>query len=145
MTKVCFLKVCRLCKLEKPSSAFYKRNDYDGVRSECKACQSSNATKYNKTPKGKEIQRRIHLKARFGITVEDWDRMFAEQGGSCAICKTKDPGAIRFSVDHDHETGRVRALLCTTCNVRLGVLENAEFVKQASKYKERFKCEAGNN
>ena len=60
--------------------------------------------------------RNYHLKRRYGITAADFDRMFAEQGGLCAICE-EAPAA---HVDHCHETNRVRGLLCFNCNGALG-------------------------
>lgn len=59
---------------------------------------------------------------QYGITVEDYDRMLAAQGGGCAICGGTDPQRNRkwFCVDHDHETGVVRGLLCMNCNDGLG-------------------------
>ena len=59
------------------------------------------------------------LKNRFGITVKDYDNMLEKQHGVCKICG-KPPGAKRLHVDHDHKTGKVRALLCYLCNVMLG-------------------------
>jgi len=60
--------------------------------------------------------RNYHLRRRYGITVEDYDRMFAEQGGVCAICRE----AKAEHVDHCHRTRRVRGLLCFNCNGALG-------------------------
>lgn len=51
--------------------------------------------------------------------------MYAEQGGVCKICATDSPAPrSHFSIDHCHETGRVRGLLCLRCNNNLGWLEN---------------------
>jgi hypothetical protein len=60
--------------------------------------------------------RNYRLKRRYGITVEHFDAMFAEQQGLCAICRE----APAEHVDHDHATGRVRGLLCFNCNGALG-------------------------
>ena len=57
----------------------------------------------------------------YGITVGDFDQMLEAQGGTCAVCKTGTPGGNgRFHIDHDHETGKNRGLLCHLCNVSLG-------------------------
>lgn len=62
-------------------------------------------------------QRRAHLKRRYGITIEQYDEMLARQDGRCAFCDTDAPkGKGTFHVDHDHVSGRVRALLCSPCN-----------------------------
>jgi hypothetical protein len=59
------------------------------------------------------------LKAKFGITLEAYTQMLVAQGGVCAICG-KEPGKRRLDVDHDHETGKIRGLLCNQCNQMLG-------------------------
>jgi hypothetical protein len=60
-----------------------------------------------------------HLRRKFGITQADYDALLERQGGGCAICG-KPPGKISLHVDHDHETGEVRGLLCVGCNNALG-------------------------
>ena len=65
-------------------------------------------------------RKRTHFH-RYGITVEDYDRMYAEQNGRCAICGLhQSQQQRRLHVDHDHETGEVRGLLCMNCNSLLG-------------------------
>jgi hypothetical protein len=66
--------------------------------------------------------RKNHLKAQFGITPEDYDRMYAEQNGVCVVCGTASPGrsSSYFHVDHCHATNVVRGLLCNGCNLGLG-------------------------
>ncbi len=75
--------------------------------------------------------RRAALKRKYGITPERYDEMVAKQGGTCGICKRPDPrgGTNRrgfWHVDHDHDTGEVRGLLCFTCNTALGHLGDDE-------------------
>lgn len=64
------------------------------------------------------------LERKYGMTQADWDRQLSEQGGICAICRI--PGRLgkhgKLAVDHCHETGKVRGLLCTSCNVSIGIL-----------------------
>lgn len=87
----------------------------------------------------RERARAIKLRLAYGITVADFDRMLAEQGGACAICRTTDPrGKGRFHVDHDHDTGRVRGLLCHHCNVMLGNAgDSAERLRMGADYLDR--------
>lgn len=83
--------------------------------------------------------RHYHLKRRYGITAADADRMLREQGGLCAICRER-PAA---HVDHDHRTGRVRRLLCFTCNSGLGNFrDDPELLRLAADYLEDFEREA---
>lgn len=71
--------------------------------SRCKACNSSAAH-----------ERR--LETTYGITPEEYRRIFHDvQGGRCAVCRNQ-PRSIRFAVDHDHKTGEVRGILCKRCN-----------------------------
>lgn len=74
------------------------------------------------------------LKARYGITIEERDRMAEEQDGSCAICDRRS-GNGDLVVDHDHASGRVRGLLCHNCNLSLGKFkDNPEWLKKALAY-----------
>jgi hypothetical protein len=70
------------------------------------------------------------LKKQYGITLTDYNRMLREQSGVCAIChkpekatKTDGKTLRDLAVDHDHNTGKVRALLCSKCNTSLGIIE----------------------
>lgn len=86
-----------------------------------------------------------HLRKTYGITLEDYERMHAEQGGVCAICKKDAPGGRgkRFHVDHDHQTGAVRGLLCHQCNVSLGAFEeNVDVMRAAVDYILKYRAEA---
>lgn len=71
--------------------------------------------KYDKTHKGREAYRRKRLKKKYGITVAQYDKMFALQDGKCVGCG-RPPKTKRLAVEHDHRTGRVRGLACHHCN-----------------------------
>ena len=65
------------------------------------------------------------LKYQYGITLIDYNKMFEQQKGKCAICKRHQNNLTRtLSVDHNHKTNQVRALLCVTCNTDVSVVEN---------------------
>ncbi|MCH8329663.1 MAG: hypothetical protein IIB81_04705, partial [Nanoarchaeota archaeon] len=67
-------------------------------------------------PKNKGKQRAYNLK-QYGLTIEDYNNMFIEQGGCCGICGTHQSKLkLRLAVDHDQKTGKVRGLLCNNCN-----------------------------
>lgn len=73
----------------------------------------------------KILERESH-RSRFklyGITQSEYELMLAQQGGVCALCGSP-PKRYRLAVDHDHETGKIRGLLCTPCNRWLGWYEN---------------------
>lgn len=64
----------------------------------------------------KKTHRESKRRTLYGIEPHEFDRMLAEQGGACAVCRRER----RLVVDHDHETGAVRGLLCDSCNQGLG-------------------------
>lgn len=81
--------------------------------------------------------RRSHLKTHYGITPEEFDAMLAAQGGVCAICRRtdRDRRGFRPHVDHNHATGRVRAILCGPCNRGLGQFgDDLDLIERAVQY-----------
>ncbi len=81
-----------------------------------------------------KIQRKQLLKREYSMTLEQFEAMLATQKGVCALCG-KDGGKRGLSVDHDHDTGGIRGLLCTRCNVALGVIgDNIEGVQKVMEY-----------
>ena len=123
------VRTCCGCKKELPLSEFWAR------QWRCKPCFNARRVK---DPEGH--RRRSHksvLKNRFGMTVEEYDAMVAAQGGACAICKQPETaaGKTRLSVDHCHESGEVRGLLCSRCNNAIGLLmDNPEYCLAAASY-----------
>lgn len=80
-------------------------------------------TEWSRKNKGRYKTRRrdYYLQKLYGITIEDYNRLFLEQGGRCKICKRHQSEFKRsFAVDHSHATNRVRGLLCHHCNKGLG-------------------------
>ena len=69
------------------------------------------------TAASRASQRASRMKARYGITQAQYDAILAHQGGACGVCQGKRRYPLH--VDHDHKTGRVRGLLCKSCNRRL--------------------------
>ncbi len=67
---------------------------------------------------------------RYGLTLEDYDRMYSDQRGLCAICHQPETSIGRggkvkhLAVDHDHVTNEVRQLLCNNCNRAIGLLKD---------------------
>ena len=82
-----------------------------------------------------EKAKNIELKKRFGITLEQYNAILERQGGVCAICNEKDPYFENLAVDHDHNTNRVRGLLCHLCNRALGMFkDDSERLRKALSY-----------
>lgn len=80
------------------------------------------------------------LRTKYGITYDDYLRLSAEQGDVCAICKSKSGDGHRLAVDHCHETGIVRGLLCKLCNMALGLMgDDGDRLRAAAEYLERAK------
>lgn len=82
-----------------------------------------------------------YLKRNYGITLSDYERMYAEQSGRCKICggegfvMNKDRHRVKLVVDHCHATGKVRGLLCHNCNRALGLLnDNIQSLENAIAY-----------
>jgi len=88
---------------------------------------------YHSSKRHKTLKRDKELQNKFGINLPTYDKIIEEQGGGCAICG--DASKITLAVDHCHETGRVRGLLCGKCNRALGLLrDNPDIIKKALKY-----------
>lgn len=87
--------------------------------------------KYDRTHPGRRLDAR--RKSRYGVTPVAFQRMYDEQDGACAICRTPEAECQdgRLVIDHNHATDAVRALLCHPCNRALGAVEDNEAVVAA--------------
>jgi hypothetical protein len=93
---------------------------------------------------GKEYlgARKRMLKQKYNLSIEEFDKMFETQNFKCAICSNTHSYGRRntLHVDHCHETGKVRGLLCNNCNAGMGLLQdNIENLKKAIEYLEKSK------
>jgi hypothetical protein len=106
-------KTCYRCKKRKKAALFSPNAaTKDGLANRCKACNSEESTKNNK-------------RRKYGLDEEAIIKMIRTQRNVCAICRVPIVYGERknnFHIDHDHLTGRVRGILCPTCNVGLGKL-----------------------
>lgn len=144
-------KVCSGCKKRKPVSSFYTRKD-SAYTPQCKLCiralsaewywaNRTHRAKVHKAWRRKNLARcsaiskawriknkarcwrnrkRWFLRVRYNMTFEDWSSMMERQDRRCAICRKQN----KLNVDHNHTTGKVRGLLCDSCNLGLGYFKD---------------------
>lgn len=117
---------CRVCG----GTTVYVRSN--GVRAGCRTCERRRKADRRKRlrddPEFVRHNLNANVKSRFGITVDERDDLLASQGGRCAACAEAtafNGSSVGAHVDHDHATGRVRAVLCHRCNVALGVAKES--------------------
>lgn len=105
----------------------------------CRECRNAYSAEYRRRRYRDEAAYRQTIKDaqrlyRYGLTEEQYGEMLARQGGVCAICDSA-PGKRPLAVDHCHESGEVRALLCDGCNAGLGMFkDNPELMAKAIEY-----------
>lgn len=144
MATFVYMKKCRECKIEKEETFFgkYKNRNKVYYRNICKSCRSNiESKKYRESSiistRAKISSRRIALKNLYGITENDYDKMFLKQNGKCAICKKESDK--KFNIDHCHEIGKVRGLLCWSCNMAIGYFkDNINSLNNAIKYLKNY-------
>ena len=113
-------KRCADCKKYKPVSEFPRnKNCKDGFHSYCKDCNNARSRESRERLHGSS--RHYHLKHRYGIGADDFDALVSAQGGVCAICGKEAPE----HVDHSHDNGVVRGVLCFNCNGGLGQFKDS--------------------
>lgn len=139
-------KTCCVCGERKHFDLFYNfKNKSDNKSYRCKVCDDEAKKKWStKNPdQAYTSMRKRNLKSRYGISLTEYKKMFEAQGCKCAICGTTENNTTgdrkdwNFAVDHDHQTGKVRGLLCNNCNRALGLFQdNAQLLAEAKKYLE---------
>jgi hypothetical protein len=127
------MTTCSVCHRSLPDSEF---STWGIQRRECRACTSSRNREYGQANKARRNERlrewrrknpeaarakdiRARLKRKYGLTPDDVEVMREAQDGRCLICGVEGT----LFVDHCHTTGRVRGLLCPSCNTFLGRVE----------------------
>ncbi|MGC2429272.1 MAG: endonuclease VII domain-containing protein [Nitrososphaeraceae archaeon] len=134
---------CKTCGTELNDTNSVYMQDY--LRSNCKEChnedikeRNNRPNSYTKTPEYKLKYKHWNLQRKFGISLEDYNKLLKIQGNTCAICKEPCSSGKNLAVDHNHITGEVRGLLCEKCNQGIGALrENPELIMSAYEYLER--------
>jgi hypothetical protein len=153
---------CIRCKETKLESEFFKeKGRASGYRGYCKSCcKDKKAETRQRKSKGEPPPQRKktvrttvsfcktpqgvwsrHIKAKFGITIDQYNEMLDKQNGQCAICGTTTPDSKHgvFSIDHCHATGKIRGLLCKKCNSGIGMFkESARSLEAAVAYLQQY-------
>ena len=128
------MKACADCGESKPITDYHKRvRSKDGVVTYCKPCAISRARKWYRSVG--HTRRRKWTVERYGISMDSYQSMIDRQRGLCAICF--EPMKPWPAIDHSHATGKVRGLLCRSCNGGLGLFkDNVKSLAQAIRYLE---------
>lgn len=111
------LKTCKKCAEEKEDYKFALRADKGGLRPSCRTCMSRHIAGSQAAEKA---LLKYTLKTKYSLTVADYEQKLIEQEDVCAICRGANKSGRRLHVDHCHETGKFRGLLCINCNAGLG-------------------------
>jgi hypothetical protein len=124
-------KRCSRCGVKKPITDFYNTDAY------CKECRAE--YKRSIRDKLRRADREYQLERLYGLSIEEHDKILAEQDEVCAGCGATsfNDKSYHLAVDHDHETGKVRGLLCLKCNRILGLADdNPEILRNLADYLE---------
>lgn len=138
------MKRCNKCLIEKSLDEFFKDKTHSSGRySICKLCKQkktsewreANRDHYNKMMSAYQRKNKLQMRLyRYGLTPIEYELMRAAQNGKCAICE-KIPSTKRpLAIDHSHDTGKIRALLCYGCNRALHALEDKDLFQRTQAY-----------
>ncbi len=124
---------CADCNLEKVPEEFPRHKGYKSGRAKyCKVCHNRRNRESVRRLHGNS--RHYHLMQKYGISAAEVERMKAAQGGLCLVCQERPAE----HVDHDHQTGTVRGILCELCNGFLGAFnDDPELLEAAVAYLEK--------
>jgi hypothetical protein len=116
------MRECTKCHQMKDETDYYTPRDYRRYR-ECKECMKDRAKKNFR-------------KRRYGLTFDQYQEMVSLQGNLCAICQmTEAENGKLLAIDHDHQSGKVRQILCDDCNRMLGsARDNPQILVAAAEY-----------
>ena len=138
--------LCTKCGEYKETEEFlWYENKYQargGYHYNCKAClkvyADAKRALNKELPDQTKVRRGYHIKSKYGLSMESYESMLTEQADSCAICKDSFTESKLPRVDHNHRTGRVRGLLCHSCNTAIGHLkDDPTILKAAIEYMEK--------
>lgn len=124
-------------KVDRKSKSYSKYKN--GIKPWCKECYRSYNTKYMSKVRSTGLKKYSHYYKRYGLTQEDIIQMHEDRSGKCDICGCQtDHRYDKLCVDHSHKTGKVRGLLCFSCNTALGNFkDDITNLKKAIEYLEK--------
>ena len=129
------MKTCTQCKIEQAEEDFYvDKYATSGRRPICRLCCLAYQQKHkDKDPEG-FYKKWKHNRVRrdYNLSPEEYETFLTEQDNKCQICETREPP---LAIDHCHDTGKVRGLLCRKCNLGLGMFkDDFKLVSKAASY-----------
>lgn len=135
-------RICVICNLRKDITEFHWTGRKTGRRRQCKKCLVEKAKVHRNT--NREQYRRYSLKwylnSTYGMSLDTYDALLTDQNHACKICSRPFDMADqnrRPHIDHCHKTGRVRGILCFTCNTAMGKLkDDPTLLRRAAEYLE---------
>lgn len=103
----------------------------------CRRCKNEYSRKWNKSARGQATAKSRYL-GMYGLTLDEYRSLLDAQGGACRICgRVPKPTGKSLAVDHDHDTGQVRGLICVICNRAIGQLGDCPaMLRRAADYLE---------
>lgn len=148
------MKTCYKCNQQKPLSAFYAdKNSKDGHRLDCKKCKNestykwrkANESYYNKTMRDYQAANPLQrddcdLKRKYGVSRKWFDDTLKAQDSKCAVCKKPNSSIKRrLAVDHHHDSGKVRGIVCYNCNRALHAFDDIDLFNSIMTYLSKYK------
>jgi hypothetical protein len=126
------MKICTVCNEEKPLDEYYNNGRWK--QGKCRLCHIKQSN---------SVAQKNHLKRKYNLSLDKYQAKLVEQNYCCALCgKTQEEEGTALCVDHDHETGQIRDLLCRVCNRALGLFKDSpKLLRKAAEYLERHNGE----
>lgn len=130
--------ICKICWTKRQNkyaeSAKNRDPEYDNKKKERTKKWIESFSEERKIIEARKKYKRW-LKKAYNLSIEDYDKKLFIQENKCAICKIDRPKNIFFNVDHNHNTGQIRGILCPACNFLLGnCKDNIEILEKAKNY-----------
>jgi len=136
------MRKCNRCEQTDISQFYANPNSKDKLSTLCKTCCKASTKKAkmariaSKREEYKRADRNTQYKKNYGITLDQYEQKLKDQDSRCPLCKTHQSELPRrLAVDHNHDTGKIRGLLCGDCNRALGLFkDNPEICINAANY-----------